>query len=507
MTSLLEGCATPEGTRRFAARYAADKADDAYCELGATGLRVARLGFGGYRVDDRVEAHRLALEQALKAGVNLVDTSTNYTDGHSERLVGDVLKKLAQAKEIARDEVVVVTKIGYVQGENLTRAERAETEGRAFPEMVKVSPGLWHCLHPSWLDEQLERSRQRLGLQCIDVCLLHNPEYFLHDAASRQVPLADARGEFYRRLTEAFRWFEGAVQRGEIASYGVSSNTCVSAVNDRDATELTRMLEAATIASSNHGFRVLQLPFNLLEPAAALLANSGEPPQSVLEVARARQIGVLVNRPLNAITQQGLQRLARPDDLQIGVPLAAAMARLEALEQEFRTNLAPLLRSGPRTPPPTTLLDWSGQLSRLPQSKLTLAQWNDLESHVIGPRTAQVLAALDRGLSGAQGVNWPDLRERYLEGLGRVLQALRARAVAQSRADADAWSRRLDPALPADLRTAGLSQKALHVVASTPGVSTVLVGMRSVEWVDDAVATLRWPRLADTRAALRSMNS
>ena len=63
----------------------------AYGPLGRTGLAVCRLGFGGYRVNDETPVHRSALERALAGGVNLVDTSTNYTDGGSERLVGQVV--------------------------------------------------------------------------------------------------------------------------------------------------------------------------------------------------------------------------------------------------------------------------------------------------------------------------------------------------------------------------------------------------------------------------------
>ena len=55
----------------------------AYGPLGRIHSRVSRVGFGGYRVDDRSDVHREALREALVAGVSLVDTSTNYADGHS----------------------------------------------------------------------------------------------------------------------------------------------------------------------------------------------------------------------------------------------------------------------------------------------------------------------------------------------------------------------------------------------------------------------------------------
>ena len=56
-----------------------------YGPLGSTGLSVSRFGFGGYRVTDESSQHGEALSKALLEGANLVDTSTNYTDGGSER--------------------------------------------------------------------------------------------------------------------------------------------------------------------------------------------------------------------------------------------------------------------------------------------------------------------------------------------------------------------------------------------------------------------------------------
>src|SRR5262245_50770567 len=144
--------------------------------IGATGLSASRVGFGGYRVDDETPEHREALTAALASGCTLIDTSTNYTDGGSERLVGKVLGNLDARDRKAREAVVVVSKIGYVQGQNLDLAMEREREGRPFPEMVKVDDGCWHCLHPEFLRDQLTRSRGRLGVERLEVCLLHNPE-------------------------------------------------------------------------------------------------------------------------------------------------------------------------------------------------------------------------------------------------------------------------------------------------------------------------------------------
>ncbi|HSB36757.1 MAG TPA: aldo/keto reductase, partial [Thermoanaerobaculia bacterium] len=129
----------------------------AYTTLGRTGRRVSRVGFGGYRVADGIATHRAALERALAGGVTLVDTSTNYGDGESERLVGRVLR--ATGRE---DAAVVVTKAGYVQGSNQEEALRRIREGRPWSEMTEYAPDCWHCLSPDFLRDQLTASLARL---------------------------------------------------------------------------------------------------------------------------------------------------------------------------------------------------------------------------------------------------------------------------------------------------------------------------------------------------------
>src|SRR3954454_6463702 len=168
----MQGRATPEGTQRRAAGRAG------YRRLGKTDLTVSVVGFGGYRTGRKSPDHRAALTAALAAGVNLIDTSSNYMLGDSERLIGEVLAESA----VPRDEIVVVSKIGYVQGPNLDLAHQRESDGRPFPDMVHYTDGCWHCIGPEFLEDQLTRAFDRLGLATIDVLLLHNPEYFFLDA-------------------------------------------------------------------------------------------------------------------------------------------------------------------------------------------------------------------------------------------------------------------------------------------------------------------------------------
>jgi aryl-alcohol dehydrogenase-like predicted oxidoreductase len=501
--------ATGDGTAAYAAGHRSALDPSAFTALGTTGLMVSRLGFGGYRVDDETPEHAAALAGALAGGVNLIDTSTNYTDGGSERCVGRVLAEAIAARRLGRESVVVVSKIGYVQGRNLRLAREREAAGRPFPEMVKYMDGVWHCLHPEFLADQLPRSLERLGLASLDVCLLHNPEYFLSDAKRRhQGPLADLRDEFYRRLAGAFRFFEGQVAAGTLAWYGVSSNTAAAAPDDPEATSLPRMLAAARQAGGDaHHFRVLQLPVNLFESAGALEATC-EPAATVLDCAAREGVGVLVNRPLNAIVGGGMLRLADGggDRRADGAPidLDAQLEAVTALEAEYRAAIAPGIRVSADSTPPAEFFQWAPQLRGLVGRIGSLTHWEQIEGQVAG-LVQQIVRALDSGLDGDLGAAWQSWRSRYLPALGALLGELRRLASERSRAASRAVASAVDPHLPAGRREETLSRKALWVLASTPGVSSVLVGMRRAAYVDDALGILRWPPLAAARPAYEAV--
>ena len=191
-------------------------------------------------------------------------------------------------------------------------AELKEKAGQPYPDMVKYGEGIWHCIHPTFLADQLTLSLDRLELSTLDVCLLHNPEYFLSDAAHHAVQdLASLRTNFYERLRAAFTYFETQVAAGRLQYYGVSSNTVTSPADHPEATSLSQMLEAASAAaratgSESHHFRILQCPMNLFESGAGMTANTGPNRQyTVLQYGQENGVAVLVNRPLNAMPTGG----------------------------------------------------------------------------------------------------------------------------------------------------------------------------------------------------------
>jgi len=516
---LLDGSATPEGTARYAARLvnqprANGRFEFGFTPFGSTGLTASKLGFGCYRVDGTDPEYGAALSKALRSGVNLIDTSTNYMDGESERVVGSVIRDLVKQKEIARDEVIVVSKIGYVQGQNFQQAEARERAGHPYPDMVRYGEGIWHCIHPEFLADQLDASLDRLGLATLDVCLLHNPEYFLSEAVHRGgTNLIEQREEFYRRLERAFAYFESQVAAGRIHWYGVSSNTVTADPADAESTSLSHMLAAATKAASSqnmpqHHFAVVQCPMNLFESGAWRMRNTGaHQDQSLLQLAQREHVAVLLNRPLNAMpmTGSGVLRLADFPFEGNAVNIEEALRAVRSLEEEYRSALAPVIPHGGEGTKPADFFNWAAELARIGPHIQGLEHWEQIEHQMIAPHVNQVLQAIPRLLSGASAEQWETWRDRYVPSLLTLLRGLRHEAIEKSRGRAEKVAASIDPLLPEARRKESLSRKALWVLSSTPGVTCVLNGMRTGHYVDDSIAVLGWEPLKEPRSIYESV--
>lgn len=140
MTTKITGYATAQGTQAFADRLSARYptfATSAYRPLIGTGLITSKIGYGTSRAHYKSEKHIRTLKGAIEAGCNLVDTSSNYRNGDSEKLIANVMHHLVREGRIKREEIVVVSKVGYIQRHDFDQAQLQETEVNPWKEVVK----------------------------------------------------------------------------------------------------------------------------------------------------------------------------------------------------------------------------------------------------------------------------------------------------------------------------------------------------------------------------------
>jgi aryl-alcohol dehydrogenase-like predicted oxidoreductase len=138
---------------------------------------------------------------------------------------------------------------------------------------------------PRYLEDQLARSLQNLGVDAIDVYYLHNPETQLGE-----VP----REEFVARVHAAFEFLESAVAAGKIRFYGTATWNGFRV--SKEAAEGLQLADleilAHEIAGDSHHFRFVQLPLNLGMTEALTLANQAvdERTLPMIEAAHALDI-------------------------------------------------------------------------------------------------------------------------------------------------------------------------------------------------------------------------
>jgi aryl-alcohol dehydrogenase-like predicted oxidoreductase len=227
----------------------------------------------------------------VQLGLNVIDSAANYRFQRSERAIGTALGQLTELG-FKREEVVVCTKGGYIPFDGAPPRNVREYLDETFVKTGIASfddfVGGSHCMTPAYLQNQLDQSLRNLKLECVDVYYIHNPESQVGHVSET---------EFYYRIGAAFERLEENRAQGKLNAYGVATwNGFRAKEGSSGYHSLARMAEEARKAGGeNHGFRFIQLPFNLGMPEALTLINQrvGDKQVTCLEAAEALGITVI----------------------------------------------------------------------------------------------------------------------------------------------------------------------------------------------------------------------
>ena len=288
----LPGLATSQGTLRYAARFQGRAAAGHFRDVQGS-LVLSSVGIGTYlgEADDETDqAYTSAVVAAIEGGFNVVDSAINYRLQRSERSVGAALKELA-AKGFPRDEIILCTKAGFLTPDGDMPEDANEYFSREY-----IEPGIFrpeeivagcHCMTPRYLADQLDRSRRNLGVECVDVFYLHNPETQL-----TEIPL----GAFLARLGAAFAWLETMVGAGKIRAYGMATWNGFRVPQGSPEHLSLAAIESVTreIAGDAHHFRYVQLPVNLGMTEALTLQNQDIEGKQTTIVEAADTLGIQI---------------------------------------------------------------------------------------------------------------------------------------------------------------------------------------------------------------------
>ena len=212
-----------------------------YRPLGRTGLEVSAIGYGAWGIGGTLwigadDAQSLrALHRAVDLGVNFVDTAFDYGHGHSETLVGRLVRE-------RREPVLVATKI--------------PPKNRVWPAAPDVPVS--ECFPADHIVEYAERSLKNLGRDHVDLMQLHT----WNDAYLDQDGWRDA--------------FLGLKRSGKARFLGLS-------VSDHDPRSALRAVGSGI-------FDTVQVIFNIFDPS---------PARELLPACQTAGVGVLARVPFD----------------------------------------------------------------------------------------------------------------------------------------------------------------------------------------------------------------
>ena len=266
-----------------------------------------KLAFGTYRTGLDDLEHEAALTLALKEGIRLIDTSTNYMNGDAERLIAKVIEEVYGGHK--PDDLEVVSKCGYIQGSLLQEIKKLDEKVLEELDIVKYNEECYHSIHPGFIKAELTKSLERLNLSQLECYLLHNPEYYLMDKIKDVSQKLDAQLIMLDRILDAFMQLEQEVKDGRIFTYGISSNSFSLDSNAMYFLPYEDLLSLASkaafeIGNISHSFSTIQLPINLIETQGLTCASW----------ANKNGLRILANRPLNASDEKLMFRLASADE-------------------------------------------------------------------------------------------------------------------------------------------------------------------------------------------------
>jgi len=288
---MLHGCASAEGTARYRKRFP-DSAPHHF--RNNQNLILSSLGIGTYlgNADQATDKNYAdSVIRSVQMGSNVIDSAANYRFQRSERAIGQALATLTSEGGFDRSELLICTKGGYLPFDGTQPRDVRDYIKSAFVETGVASwedfVGGVHCMTPGYLQNQLEQSLRNMGLACIDVYYIHNPESQLGYITEE---------EFYYRLRLAFERLEENRAHGNLQFYGLATwNGFRVTTQSREYHSLARIVETAQQAGGeNHGFRFVQLPFNLAMPEALTLLNQRLNAEELTTLEAAERLGITV---------------------------------------------------------------------------------------------------------------------------------------------------------------------------------------------------------------------
>ncbi|KAJ7466944.1 Aldo/keto reductase [Mycena latifolia] len=260
--------------------FAADRRRVKYVRLGTSGLKVSQIILGCMSYGSKAWAPWvLEEEEAIKhikfaydAGIQTFDTANIYSNGMSEVVLGNAIKKL----QLPREEIVVMTKV---------RAAVGKTPGTNAMELFLAGPDNvgyvnQHGLSRKHIFDSVKASLKRLQLDYIDVLQCHRFDYDTPIAETMQALHDVVKSGLVRYIgmSSCFAWQFHVMQ-----NYAITHNL-TPFISMQDQYSLVHREEEREMMPTLKHFGVGSIPWSPLGRGA--LTRPYSPPDSTQKTVR-----------------------------------------------------------------------------------------------------------------------------------------------------------------------------------------------------------------------------
>jgi len=231
---------------------------------------MTNFAFGTQKISQHNPLHIQALKEAIKSGVNLIDTSIDYLDGSALRAIAIAFREFDN-KTI--DNIKIISKFNFKEDGDIAK--------------------------------NLEVTLKELEVDKIDCFMLHNLEYYLLDAIDKKISKDNRLDGMNKIVYKVFLELETEIKKGKFNSYGISSENFSLEHSLKEFLPYEDLVDIANLAAKDagnkkHSFSTIELPINIVEQNGLKCASW----------AKRNNLRVLSSRSLNTIYDDKIYRLA-----------------------------------------------------------------------------------------------------------------------------------------------------------------------------------------------------
>jgi aryl-alcohol dehydrogenase-like predicted oxidoreductase len=234
------------------------------------------VGLGTFRLQSSPDP-RAVLQHALRSGINVIDTASNFGAGKCEVLLGNILSEWI-GNGNSRSGLVIISKAGFIPNSHNSIPLEAS---------IDTINRVRYSLSPSYLEYSLTESLKALKLDHLDIFMLNNPERLLS---------VKSLAEVQEIVQKAVEHLNLEIDRGRIGSSGISCNS-LGFPEANDFWDIEGMSLGA-----------VEYPLNLFETEART---------RIADYCRSNKIYQFSQRPLMAITPKGIQKLTMAPNIEV----------------------------------------------------------------------------------------------------------------------------------------------------------------------------------------------